>query len=162
MTVRIEPITAANWRQAVALRVADGQERYVASNVTSIAESKVHPYREVFAIYDGDVMVGFTMFGREPDDGCDWISRLMIDREHQGRGYGRAAMEAVLRALRTRPGCREIRIGFVPENVAARGLYLSLGFEDRGEVVDGEVVLTMRVDGGAGPEGLSPVPVPSA
>jgi diamine N-acetyltransferase len=141
--VRFEPITAGNWRAVVALSLEPHQRPFVAENVFSIAQSKVEPWWETYAVYAGDDLVGFTMFGLDSDSGCHWICRLMIDRERQRRGFGRAAMEEVLARLDERPERGEIRISFVPENAAARALYSSLGFEDRGIVDDGEVVLVL-------------------
>ena len=49
-------------------------------------------------------MVGFTMFSIYPDprEGHHWVHRFMIDRRHQGRGYGRAGVREVLRDTMTR------------------------------------------------------------
>lgn len=145
MSIRLEPVTAANWRKFIALSVEPGQERYVASNLYSIAQSRVEPWWEIEGIYAGDEPVGFTMYGKDGAEAPYWICRLMIDRNYQRRGYGRAAMREVLGRLRRRTDCSEIRISFEPDNRAARALYLELGFEDSGEVEDGEVVFVMRV-----------------
>ncbi len=64
----------------------------------------------------------------------------MIDRRHQGNGYGRAAMEQVIERLRANPECSCVQIGWQPENVAAGKLYESLGFRRTGQIIEGEVV----------------------
>jgi diamine N-acetyltransferase len=46
----------------------------------------------------------------------------MIDREHQGKGYGRAAMQAVIAMMADRVGCDEIVTSFVPANTVAAAL----------------------------------------
>jgi diamine N-acetyltransferase len=145
MSISLETINAENWREVIKLAVEPEQERFVAPNLYSIAQARIEPWWELDAIRAGETLVGFTMYGLVPAEGCYWICRLMIDREHQGRGYGRAAMVELLGRLRSREDCSELRISFVPENVAARDLYLSLGFEDRGLMEDGEVVLVMPV-----------------
>ena len=140
-TVALVPVTSANFRAVIALDLEPDQRSFVATNVYSIAQSKVEPWWETFAVEAGGELVGFVMFGLDPDDGVYWICRLMIDQRFQRRGFGRAVMKSVLADLDSRNGCDEIRISFAPENRVARALYESLGFEDPDLIVDGEVVL---------------------
>jgi diamine N-acetyltransferase len=143
--ITLREITKDNWRECVDLKVGPGQEKFVAPNLFSIAEAKFEPEWRPLAIYRGETMVGFTMYGRDERDGSYWIIRLMIDAAYQGRGYGRAAMIEVIRQLKEKPDCREIRISFVPENKAAEQLYLNLGFERTGWIEEGEVVLRLAL-----------------
>ena len=69
----------------------------------------------------------------------------MIDRAHQGKGYGRAAMEAVIAMMADRVGCEEIVTSFNPANAVAFGLYTSLGFQPTGEIEDDEPLLRLRL-----------------
>jgi len=141
--ITLREITKNNWRECVDLKVAPEQEKFVAPNLFSIAEAKFEPDWRPLAIYAGETMVGFTMVGQDERDGSYWIIRLMVDTAYQGRGYGRAAMKEVIRQLKQKPDCREIKISFVPENVAAEKLYFGLGFERTGLIEDGEVVLRL-------------------
>jgi diamine N-acetyltransferase len=87
-------------------------------------------------------MVGFILYASQ-DYGLGkvlYIARLMIAEQYQRKGFGRAAMEALLERLKSLPGYTAILISFVPENAAAKHLYTSLGFQDTGEIDDGEVV----------------------
>ncbi|WP_339159789.1 GNAT family N-acetyltransferase [Paenibacillus sp. FSL W8-0186] len=51
------------------------------------------------AIYSEEILVGFLVFCLNPDmddnywDDNYWIPAIMIDDKHQGKGYGKAAME---------------------------------------------------------------------
>lgn len=139
--VKLVPVTAANFRAVIKLELEPDQRSFVATNVYSIAQSKVEPWWETFAVEAGGELVGFVMFGLDPEDSVHWICRLMIDQHFQRRGFGRAVMQQVLADLDSRNGCDEIRISFAPENHNARALYESLGFEDPNLMVDGEVVL---------------------
>ena len=141
MTIILKEITKENWRQAIKLKVREDQQKFVASNVVSIAQSKVEPYLVPLAVYDDETMVGFAMYGRDPEDGSYWIVRLMVDAQLQGKGYGRAATQALLGLMRELPGCDEVRLSHVPQNVGAEQLYLDLGFEKTGIVEEGEHVL---------------------
>jgi diamine N-acetyltransferase len=69
----------------------------------------------------------------------------MVDEQHQGQGYGRAAMQEVISRLKATPDCTEIKISFVPENSVAERLYRSLGFQHTGLVIDGETVLRLPI-----------------
>src|SRR3712207_155690 len=91
MTVTLRDVDRQNFYECVKLDVREDQRGFVASNAFSIAQSKVETTRAVKAVYDGDSMVGFVMYGLDLDDGRHYLGRLMIDQRHQGKGYGRAA-----------------------------------------------------------------------
>lgn len=132
MEIVLRPLTSRNWEDAANLSVRDDQKHFVALNIWSIAESKFHPALEPTAIYDGETMVGFLMYGIDPQDHRHWLYRLMIDQKYQGRGYGRAALERLIELLRRVPGCTGLSVGYEPENLAAERLYFSLGFQPAG------------------------------
>lgn len=141
MSVTLRPVDENNYRRVIALDVGPGQERFVARNVNSIAESKVYPYLIPAAVYSDDELVGFALYGRDPETGKYWIVRLMVDAAHQGKGYGRAAVLALIEEIQALPECGEIYLSLVPGNEAAEGLYQSVGFERTGEIEDGEIVM---------------------
>lgn len=146
MNVTLREITPENFDECVNLKVADDQKTFVAANVYSIAQSKVYPMDLPFAVYnDDDEMVGFVLLGLDTDINSYYLARLMIDEKHQGKGYGRAAMLAVIEELKKKnEDCREIYLCCAPENEHAERLYKSLGFERTGELNGKEVV--MRLD----------------
>ncbi len=147
MSVELRQITRDNWRECVRLKVADDQQKYVASNAVSLAQSKYEPECVPLSVYDGDTIVGFVMY-RPEDYGLSklwFIDRLMIGAQYQGKGYGRAAMEALLARLRAIPGYNAVLISFVPGNATAEKLYSSLGFKDTGEIDEGEIVYRLSL-----------------
>ncbi len=146
MAVTLRDIDGENFRRCVGLEVRDDQKEFVAPNVFSIAQSKFEPTYATQGVYDGEEMVGFVMYGWDDEDECHYLGRLMIDRRQQGKGYGRAAAEEVIRRLRAEPGCRQVALHVNPENRAAQALYESLGFEKTGEVSHGEEVMHLRFD----------------
>lgn len=140
MAISLRPITKENWVQCAELQVADGQENFVMPNVWSLAQAGVDPRRVPLAIYDDETMVGFIMYNHEPlDDGTYRISRVLIDRAHQGKGYGRAAVKEVIERMRQIPDCKEITLEYSLQNRAAQHLYTSLGFEPVGSARYGEI-----------------------
>jgi diamine N-acetyltransferase len=145
MNVTLRPITRDDLWDVLDLKLHPGQEEFVASNAVSIANAYVEPTFVPLAVYAGDALVGFAMYGQHPDSGAWWVIRLMIDREQQGKGYGRAAMEAVIAMMADRVGCDEIVTSFVPENAVAAALYAALGFRPTGEIEDGEPLVQLRL-----------------
>ena len=142
--VSLRPITVENWQRCIELKVKEEQVDFLPSNLYSIAEAQYYPQAVPQGIYDEqDVMVGFVLYGVDVESGKWKVFRLMIDQAHQGKGYGRAAMEQVIERLRGKPDCAEILIAYKVENHAARRLYESLGFVKE-TVDDGKA--TARLD----------------
>ena len=146
MTITLREIDRENFMRCVRLEVGEEQKAFVSPNVFSIAQSKVEPDFDVQAVYDGEQMVSFVMYGWEEEEGCHCLARLMVDKNHQGKGYGRAATEAVIERLRAEPGCRQIVLSVNPANKNAQALYESLGFVKTGEVSYGEEVMRLRFE----------------
>lgn len=143
--ITLQPITRDNFHLVIDLKVGDGQETFVAPNLYSIAEAQVSPGFVPLAIYEDETLVGFLMYGPDPDAPGDyWIIRLMIDQDHQGRGYGRAAMQQAIGRIKAEPEVRRILTSYVPDNAGAARLYASLGFADTGLIEEGEVVVLLR------------------
>lgn len=152
MTVSLRPVTIRNWQQVIALKVRDDQADFVASNLYSLAEAHFgfdyHGYWSLtpLAIYAGKRLVGFTMYAvnysYEPFQYI--IMRLMIDAEHQGRGYGKAAMQLLLERIAADPGATTVAISYDPSNEAARQLYAQLGFVETG-VIEHETLATRKL-----------------
>jgi len=141
--ITLVAITEANFREYTRLQTQPEQENFVAPNVYSIAQVYVNPTWVPLGIAAGSVGVGFALLGRDADTGHDWIIRFMIGAEHQGKGYGKAALLAVIEHLKATPGNHEIRLSYVPGNETAEGLYRRVGFVPTGEVDDGEIVMRL-------------------
>lgn len=143
MAIELRDVTAENFDECIRMDVAETQSGYVATNLMSIAQSKVYPTLEVRAVYDGDEMVGFVMYGFDPDDNRHTLVRLMIEKSKQGKGYGRAATRLVLDELRSQNDCDSVYLSFVSGNIPAERLYESLGFERTGEIdeTSGEIIM---------------------
>lgn len=145
MSVTLREVDKDNFLECVKLETHEEQRNFVAPNVFSLAQSKVEPYLVPWAIYDGGEMVGFIMYGLHPDVGFHVIQRLLVDKNQQGKGYGRAAMVEAVRRMSAEPDCREIGLTYVPTNVNAEKLYESLGFRKTGAIIDGEIEMRLRV-----------------
>ena len=71
--------------------------------------------------------------------------RLMVDEKYQGKGHGREIMKQVLDSFRTDERIKNVGISYEPENEVARKLYASLGFEEPGEIIDGETLAVLNL-----------------
>ena len=145
MDVSLRPLTRENLWPVVDLKLHPGQESFVEDNVASIANAYVEPTFVPLAVYAGEELVGFAMYGQHPKTGAWWVIRLMIDRDHQGKGYGRAATAQLIEMMIERVGCEEIVTSFVPSNAVASSLYASLGFRPNGEIEDDEPLVVLSV-----------------
>lgn len=146
MNVQLRPVTQDNFEKILNLEVSQVQQRYVASNLYSIAESKIFPECIPLGIYNGETPVGFLMYAFDYKKDNYWVCRLMIDRYFQGKGYGKKAMQMVIKEIRKRPDCTHIKLSIEPGNKAGEMLYRSLGFKKTGEIIEGEEVMCLIFD----------------
>lgn len=146
--VRLKDVTADNWEAVVDLELRDGQEDLVASNAYSLAESKFNPFARPRAIYSGRRIIGFLMYESLEAEGKPHeaaIYRFMIDKNHQGKGYGRAALEKTLDEIRQMPQIRKVSICYMPDNPVAKRFYESFGFVEVGRDEDGEMIAELAL-----------------
>ena len=155
--ISLRSIDSSNYRETIELSVAPDQQRFVASNLQSLADAYVwREAAEPFAVYSDDEMVGFALLFPLADTGDDdsipepgtergfILVRLMVDDRYQGRGYGRAALDAIVELVRER-GLPTIRLSVVPENEQALEFYRRNGFAETGEIHGGEIVMERKI-----------------
>ncbi|HEX6279011.1 MAG TPA: GNAT family N-acetyltransferase [Pyrinomonadaceae bacterium] len=146
MNISLREVGPGNFDQVVALEVKPEQSRFVTPNVRSIADSKIYPYLVPLAIYDGEEVVGFALYGRDTESKKYWIVRLMIGSEFQGNGLGHSATVSLIELISRLPECGEIFLSFVPDNEGAERLYRNVGFLPTGETDDtGEIIMRYAV-----------------
>jgi diamine N-acetyltransferase len=138
VAITLEPITQHNWIECVNLEVTEQQyQRHaMAAHVKSLAQAYAEPWWNPLAIYAGDTMVGFVMYGRRPGSDINYILRLMIDARYQGRGYGKAALSAVIDRIKQEDG-GEIELDYDPDDPVAVRLYMGMGFRPIEQIEDG-------------------------
>jgi GNAT superfamily N-acetyltransferase len=65
-----------------------------------------------------------------------WVWRFMIDAAHQGKGYGRSALELLVdEALKD--GVDEVKLSYHPGEYCPHEFYTRFGFVDTGEFEQG-------------------------
>lgn len=146
--IRLVSVTGANRALVAALELAPDQMDFVASNAESLDEAETDRDAQPRVVMAGERVVGFLMY--EADDDEARIYRFMIDRAHQGRGYGKAALREVLDEIIGLGHIRHVSICYEPGNEAARHLYRAAGFVEEGLDEDGEMIadlaLPRRID----------------
>jgi ribosomal protein S18 acetylase RimI-like enzyme len=108
------------------------QERAIALFARLVPEGRDTPGHEFRSVVtDAGEAVGAIWFAAEDEvgRGTAFIWDIVIDPAHRGRGYGRAAMEA-LEPLARSLGYDTIRLHVFGDNAVARGLYLAVGYAE--------------------------------
>ena len=149
MEVQLVPICADNRSACLLLKVGAEQEQYIASNEKSLLDALHAPeIARPFVIYTDDIPIGFTMFAFDEtyDDPTDryWLWRFMIDRSFQGKGYGRLALEQIVKYFQEN-GAGHIKLSTKPDNRNAISLYKKFGFQETGERTGEEAVFFLKL-----------------
>lgn len=147
--VTLREVTRDTVRAICKLDAGDGGKR-VAPNAVSIAQAHFEPAAWFRAIYAGDEPVGFIMLydpslSPAPEDPDFFLWRLMIDKAHQGRGYGAAAVALLVEHVRTRPGATELFVSHVKGEDDLARFYQARGFVYRGDEHDGELIMFRKL-----------------
>ena len=146
MEITLKPVNDENKAEVSQLSVRDDQP-FIASNARSLEQAEEEPeIARPFAIYAGDILVGFTMFAFEEDyedpESRYWLWRFMIDRNYQGKGYGKAALTEIIKYFREN-GANNITLSAEPENTIGLKLYHQFGFKETGAMNDDEIELRL-------------------
>ena len=145
--VKIEELNAENWYDCCGLEVEPSQSKYIESNAVSIAQSKFEPTLKPYVIYFEEKVVGFLMYNsvQEELEG-NWIYRIMVDKDYQGKGIGKAATKLMISEMAKQPNIKKLVVGYHPENKGAHNLYASLGFIDYGDRFGKEMAVVKNVN----------------
>ena len=143
--IRLVSVTGANRALVAALELAPDQMDFVASNAESLDEAETDADARPRVVMAGDRVVGFLMYEAPQDDDEARIYRFMIDRAHQGRGYGKAALREVLDEIIGLGHVSHVSICYEPGNAAARQLYRTAGFVEEGLDEDGEMIADLAL-----------------
>jgi diamine N-acetyltransferase len=142
-TITLLEITQDTLWPIMNLTVSENQRSFVAPNANSIAEAYYSKEAWFRGIYLGKEPVGFVMLYVDTDKPEYFLWRLMIDKEHQGKGYGYQAMEQIIEYVKTLPEAKELLTSYVPGDGNPAPFYYKLGFEETGDILDGEHVLRL-------------------
>ena len=140
--VYLTPIDKDNYEAVCDLKLNQTQELYLASNLWSLVEAAYEPGCFPRAIYQQEQLAGFIMWVQETPQRVS-IWRLMVDRQFQQQGIGRAALKLAIDEISQMAGIQQIEICYVPTNPVAKDFYASLGFVETGWDEAGEEMLAV-------------------
>ena len=146
--ISLQPVDESNFMDAFQLKLAPEQEAFVSNPVRSLAQAYVYRSQcQPFGIFASDRMVGYVMVIYDYDIPEYDIWHMMIDRDFQGRGYGKAAMGKCLEYIRTKPFGSSNRVALTcnRDNSAARRLYEAFGFRPTGAEDEDEIELALML-----------------
>lgn len=92
-------------------------------------------------------MVGYLMVIYDYDEETYNIWHMMIDSDYQGNGYGKGALQEVLRYIASKPigSSATVLITCNPENEIAYKLYRQIGFIETGRSDGDELELRITL-----------------
>lgn len=142
--IKLEMVNEATFKKVVDMKLPPEQNCLVAPNVVSLAQAWLY-YDDArpYSICNDDNVVGFIMLDWDEGERSVGIWRFMIAPEHQGKGYGRKALQATIKLARGAGTIDYLHLDYVQGNQIARDLYYSLGFRENGDIEDGEIVMIL-------------------
>jgi len=143
-TLSVTELTADNIEAVLAIAPRPEQLRHVNPVAWYVARSAYervwHPV--ALAAGDGEV-VAFAEWAFDDSDSTYALGGIVVDAAHQGRGLGRAVLDALVAHVRAQPRSGTVVLTVHDDNELARGLYARYGFVETGEVLDGELVMVL-------------------
>jgi diamine N-acetyltransferase len=143
--VSLREVNAETVRQICKLDVSEAQTHFVASNAFSIAQAYFEPKAWFRAIYADETPVGFAMLFKDPEEGDYFLWRFMIDARYQKMGFGKRAMELLMKQVRAWPKAKDMGLSCVPGEEGPELFYAKLGFARTGKVYGDEVEMRREV-----------------
>jgi len=138
MEIDFRGITKENWTECVSLHTKE--DKYIASNLYSIAEAQFYQKANSMAIYVDDIMVGYAMYGEDEEiEGLFFIDRFMIGNAFRRKGYGSRAFTRIAE-MGFRSGYSKVETSTAPENLEMQEMLKGIGFKPDGEIRDEELV----------------------
>jgi diamine N-acetyltransferase len=143
--VTLRKVTAKTVRTICNLTVSEAQKGFVAPNAVSIAQAYFSKAAWFRAIYADETPVGFVMLAENPKHGQYYLWRFMIDAKYQGKGYGRKALELIIKRAERDPKAKALYLSTVRANGSADEFYEKFGFEFTGKIEGNEHVMKLNL-----------------
>ena len=149
--IRLEKITRENWRQATFVSSIPGHtcpldEEWVTSTAFSIVQSVYEPEWESRLIMEDEKIIGFVFYGMWDKKNAPLFCRYTIDIDHQGKGYGQAALPLIIEEMKKQYNCKEIYLTLEKENTRAVHIYEKFGFRPTGEKDEDEDIYILNLE----------------
>lgn len=131
--ITIKEITKDNWEEAFKLSVHENQKDFVPNIVESLAFAYIKPWDEAldpYVLYEDNKIIGTFYISYTPNsDNNYWIGGFQIDKDFQGKGYGKCSLNKIIDFIREKhPTCKILSLTVEKENERAILLYERAGF----------------------------------
>jgi diamine N-acetyltransferase len=143
--VSLREVTAKTVRTICNLIVSEEQKHFVAPNAVSIAQAYFTKKAWFRAIYADGTPVGFVMLAENPKRGQYYLWRFMIDAKHQGKGYGKKALELIIKRVKKNPKAKALYLSTVKAKGSADPFYKKFGFEFTGKMDGIEHIMKLNL-----------------
>ena len=127
-------IDKSNYWDCMALTVDKSQEHFVADNKQSLVEAAFEDGLYTLGIYDEETMIGFILYDYDETFPGWSMSRFMVGKQYQGKGYGKKAVLEFLDYFKEKHNADRIYISVSLENTVARKMYSDIGFQEIKEI----------------------------
>lgn len=132
--MKFREIDKSNYWECMALTVDESQADFVADNKQSLVEAAYEDGLYALGIYHEETMVGFVLYDYDETFPGWSMSRFMIGKQYQGKGYGKKAVLDFLDYFKRKHNADKLYISVSLENRAARNMYSDIGFIEMKEV----------------------------
>lgn len=133
-SIELRNIDRSNYQECIRLQIDDSQQGFVADNTRSLVEAAYEEGLYTLGIYEKDTMVGFLLYDHD-DTIPGWsLSRFMIGKQYQGKGYGKKGVRAFLDHFQKKHDADKIYISVSLDNKVARKMYEDIGFREIREI----------------------------
>ena len=122
-----------NYWDCIELTIDDNQEGFVADNKQSLVEAAYEDGLYTLGIYLEETMIGFILYNYDETFPGWSMSRFMIGKQFQGKGYGKKLMEYWESDMKSQGYGMLLTSTQVDEE--AQHFYRKLGYKDCGGFV---------------------------
>lgn len=142
----LKKVDESNFIECFNLQLGHGQDKFVSHPIRSLAQAYVY-YNQCtpFAIYKGELIVGYVMVIYDYDDEAYNIWHMMIDEKYQGNGYGTKSLKLCIDYIKSKPfgNSKDVILTCNIDNFYALHVYEKLGFKDTGDRDDDEIIMKL-------------------
>lgn len=146
-SIQLKKVTIDNYNDLMSIGLHEEQKKYTSSIEKSLADAyiygdNVHP----FAIYKNNYLIGFIMTRYNLGHDNHLIWQFMIDKKYQNKGYAKKSILKTIYWIIKQNNCSNIVTTVLDDNDKIKQIYISLGFKQIGETLDGETDYILNID----------------